>query len=948
MNGRSVSIVALLGGFVVALSCAAASANPPVHLTYDEGEPTLSVNDDSVPFQVDFHGRQSSQISKGSGSECLRGTSNGQGGFLRVVQPLPPAAAIEDLNAAVWIRANRSQVQLHFRVVFPESVDPQTGHAVSALVAGEEYTKPGQWVELNCRATPEAVLEAVRRTRYRYPDQKISETSLYVDAIVFTVAFGPRPGKFEVFVDDLRYGPVVEPRMVATPPKEAEMPAAPAVKPPAEFRLNHLTVEGESFFPIIMPFYAEEEELDLFTATAVNVAWIPDYRDVALIDSLRSAGLWVTATPPHLRQESKAGLGDTAAMTVPFGPDTRPILFWNYSTRRSVDSLGGLIDWVNHVHAADSLFERPALADVTGGTYAFSNHIDMLAVSRHITNTSVGYRHYRDWLRHRRMNAFVSTFFWTWIQVEPDAQASLWREEAGQRPIIIEPTQIRLQLFAALQAGCRGIGYWRTIPFGSGGSGVAERRLTLTRLNMLLGILEPAIATARAPGKPFRFRVAGQRPGSTGLRVRPGYRPISVGGSRPKKTPFARANDEVGTAEAVVMRTDFGPLMLAAWFGEDAHYCPGRLARNNVNIVVPGIEETAPAWLITPTEIRLLPDERVAGGKQISLDRFDQTAVVLFTDDTAIINRLRRSVAEIAPRVAAVSVQLAQLKRARVAATHSQLVSVAPPLPDGNAILRRADQFLAEARSALGRGQYHAARIAADSCLQALRILQHAHWLDAVRPLGSPLTSPHTVSFSTLPDHYELVARLGRSLPPPTGQANILPSGGFDSHKEALDAGWEHMADSAEGISAGADLVATNPHSGRYALELYATPQTAEPPARIVSESAFVTFRSPEIAVKAGTILHISGWVNVIEPVASHRDGATIHDNILGLSSGLRWTKTDGWERFELLREIPAEGVYQLTLALHGTGRVQFDDLRIIPHKSRTSIAAGTAPARGR
>lgn len=946
MMRRNLLLLSMLGSFVLAMASGAVAAEPSVHLDYDQGEPTLFLGDGAVTFEVEFQGRQSAQKSKGAGAECLRGTSGGEGGFLKIVQPLPPAAAIEDLNAAVWIRANRTPVQLHFRLVFPESRDPQSGRPVKALVAGEEYTAPGDWTELHCHASSEAVLEAVRRARYRYPNQQISETNLYVDAVVLTVAFGPRPTSLELFVDDLRYGPVVTPRMVAAPAEEAaEAPAAPSVTPPVEFRLNHLTVEGEPFFPIIMPYYAEEEELDLYVGTAVNVAWIPDYRDLALIDKLRSSGLWVTATPPHLRGGSGEQLDRAEIAAVPFGPDTRPILFWNYSTRRPVDSLGGLIDWVNRVHAADSLFERPALADVIGGTYAFSNHIDMLAVSRHITNTSVGYRHYRDWLRHRRAGAFVNTFFWTWIQVEPDAQSSLWRDNAGRRPIIIEPTQMRLQLFAALQAGCRGIGYWRTIPFGSDGPGIAERRLTLTRLNLELGLLEPALATAGAPSKPFRFRVAGQRPGSAGPRVRPGYQPIAPGGAQPRESPFAKTEDGVGSAEAVVMRTDFGRLMIAAWFGEDAHYCPGRLARNNVEIVVPGIEETAPAWLITPTRIRLLKDERVAGGKQITLDRFDQTAVVLFTDDQSVINRLRRSVAKIAPRVAAVTVQLARLKRARVAATHSQLVSVAPPLPDGNAILRRADQFLAQAQSALGRGRYDDARRAADSCLQALRILQHAHWLDAVRPLGSPLTSPHTVSFSTLPDHYELVARLGRSLPPPTRQASILFSGGFDSHKEALDAGWEHIAESAEGISAGADLVATAPHSGRYALELYASPQGSQPLSQIGSEAAIVTFRSPEIPVAAGTILHISGWVNVIEPVASHRDGATIHDNLLGLSSGLRWTKTEGWERFELLREIPADGVYQLTLALHGTGRVQFDDLRIIAHKSQTAIASGPTAA---
>ena len=939
MGRRLFPIVVLLGLFADARQ--RATASELLHNAYDEGKPTLVLGGDPQTFQILDHQRQTGEKHAGAGAEHLRGTANANGGYVHFVQPLPPAAAIDDVSATLWVRASRPAVQLHLRLVFPESRDPESGRPVTALIAGEQYEQAGHWMQLKCGVPAEAVQDAVRRARYRFPNQKIGETNLYIDAVVLSAAFGPQPTPFELFVDDLHYGPIVTPANVVAPPEPKTETIA--IKPAVEFRLNRLEVEGAPFFPIITPFFAgADENLDLFAGTAVNVAWIPNFRDGELINRLREAGLWITAEPPRIRDEAGELLDRGEAGIVPFGPETRPIIFWNFSTRHPVDSLDQLIDWVNQIHAADTQFDRPSLADVTGAAYAFSNHIDLLAISRHITNTSISYDHYRDWLINRRADAFVNTFFWTWIQTEPAEQASLARAAAGQRPIVIEPAQIRLQVYAALQAGCRGIGYWRTIPFGVDGVGMDERRLTLTRLNLELDILEPLLATAGAPGTPTRFGVAGQRPGSEGTRVRQDYNPVTLTGPEAGLTPFAAPDGSAGSADAVMMRTEFGPLMIAVWFGEGSQFCPGRLARNDVKIIVPGVEETASAWLITPTEIRLLPDSRVAGGKEITLDKFDQTAVVLFTSDVNTINRFRSVIARHAPRVAAVSVELARHKRERVAATHRRLSAVAPPLPDGAAILARADQLLAQAQSALARGDYHAARLAADDTLQALRILQHAHWSDAVRPLESPLTSPHTVSFSTLPDHYELIAKVGRSLMAPSYDANILPSGSFEDNDQALEDGWEHIADTAEGISAGADLVATSPHSGKYALELYATRQP-EYKNRLDAEAAFVTFQSPAIPVEAGTVLHISGWVNVIEPVAPERDGATLHDNLMGLSAGLRWTKTDGWERFELLREVPRDGDFRLTLALHGEGRVQFDDLLIIPHVPHTTIA--TQPA---
>jgi hypothetical protein len=91
--------------------------------------------------------------------------------------------------------------------------------------------------------------------------------------------------------------------------------------------------------------------------------------------------------------------------------------------------------------------------------------------------------------------------------------------------------------------------------------------------------------------------------------------------------------------------------------------------------------------------------------------------------------------------------------------------------------------------------------------------------------------------------------------------------------------------------------------------------------------------------VTAGQVVHVSGWVRVVGEIPTHLDGATLHDSLLGPSGGLRWTRTDGWKPFQMLREVPGDGAFELTLTLHGEGEVHFDDLKVIAHTPRAPLA---------
>ncbi|HEX6985010.1 MAG TPA: hypothetical protein VF170_06515 [Planctomycetaceae bacterium] len=943
MSRSQSRVVALLVVASVSVSVTAVAFAESFVESFDDGETSWRAEHDPQAVVLIGHRRQGHMLREGKGAELYQAQLGPSGGEIRLAHSLTPAVAIEDLRLSVWVKSNRAGLRLCMRLVFPDESAPETGGALTALVVGDRYQRANEWQQLTCAATADAVQDALRRTRYQANGRPLSTEGLYVDQAVLTGEFGPGTGAVEVLTDDLSFGPVISPARtneLLTAGLDVEAPDRPV-----EFRLNHLTVEGEPFFPIMAPFHSEAgETVAEFAATGANVAWIYDWRHDDLLASLRQAGLWATAIPPRPETEDGEVLDAQEAGMLPFGPETRPILFWNLGPRIQEIWLDQLIGWVRQLQAADMTYDRPTLADVTGAEYAFSNHVDMLGASRHITNTAIGYDDYRDWLRSRREEAFLNTFFWTWVQTEPTAQIAAARTAAGHLPIVIEPEQIRLQVYAALQAGCRGIGYWKTAPFQADLPGSEERRLALARLNLELRLLEPLIATGDKPGVPVAFSVAQPKPGSDGRRVRPSYHQITMTGPKAATTPFAPSERPPGKADAVLLKTASGPLLIAVWYGEAAQFCPGQMAKNGAKIVVPGVEETAAAWLITPTGVRHLPEKRVAGGKEITIDKFDQTAAVLFTTDHSMIDRYRRTAAAMAPEAARVTLELAKAKRIRVADVHRKLAELVPSPPDGTAMLRQADKLIAEADAAMTGGDYDGARQSAEDALQMLRGLQRAPWEDAVRQFPSPLASPHAVCFSTLPDHYRLIAKVGRMLMNPPDDANLLPTGDFEDDARMIEEGWRHTAIESASLGASGALVATSPKQGRYALQLWARRKDGAAASAGTANGA-VVFKSPAMPVTAGQVLHISGWVKVVGAIPDHLDGATVHDSLLGPSSGLRWTKTKGWEPFEMLREVPQDGEFELTLTLHGAGEVHFDDLRVVPHTPRTSVAE--QPGRG-
>lgn len=871
---------------------------------------------------------------------------------------LPIAQAAEDLKLKLFVRATGGSVRLGLRVVFPRQADPRApDKQLKTVIYGDSYAKVGSWQELTVGTPLKLLQEQQRLLRAELRPTTLDLRQPVVDRVVLELSLDS--GKTELLIDSLRFGPFVKPSAQGT--VQLVQNTDDTTHWPVGFQLDRLTMDGRPFFPRMLPYHGESPE-DLRDA-GFNVVWIPDAHDVDLQRSLKQSGLWSITTPPQLRGSTGNRLDHESAglLTVPREWDN--VLAWNLGVAVSPDAQRDITQWVSQVQSADRERHRPIMIDVTGGERIYSRHVAMLGSSRHMFNSMTSFKAYRESLEEHRKLARPGTFLFTWLPTEPMPDIALQRQAAGRIPIIIEPEQIFLGAHAALAAGCRGIGFSLSEPLNSKTPGSDERRLAMAQLNLQLELLEeflaggtlveqrqfeitaPTVSTVRKHSVEFRNSAISRADADARLAAH--------------KSSLLREARIRSELEAAVFRNDKGTLLLPIWYENDAQFVPGKLAAPGATIDVASVPDTASAWEVTTTRVESLPSEPIPGGRRVKLRMFDTTAAIIVTSDPNVVAELRRKMETMQAQSARHWIELAKAKLNRVRIADDELTKLGAGQPDAPQLLTHArsliqkaeslfpgdmlDRAIAQSREAgtrrslespqvvTLRRQFDQAARDSQGALQSLRILQKAHWEAATYRLKSPVGSPHTLCFQTLPDHWRLVATLGKS----TARAsdNLLTKGDF----EVLDVptlsrfGWQTNSNRAtNGVSSAVQVLSATGREGR-CLRLIAAPDTNSDPPQVL-DAAPITVVAPPVAVRAGQVLHVSGWVRIASAITGSRDGVTLSDNLTGNSGAWHWNEKREWQSFELLREAWQDGPFQLTITLHGLGDVQFADLKVIAH----------------
>lgn len=928
---------------------------------FEEDQPSWKLRQaDDTLEKKSQHGRltNSKLVFRGQRAEQFVFHATGSPTQLALDHKLPVAQAIDDLKLRLQVRMTGGAARIGLRVVFPKQADPRDpSKQLKTVVYGDTSAKIGSWHELKVGTPAKALQEEKRRLRAELRPATLDLNQPVVDRVVLELSLDS--GKTELLIDELRFGPIVKP--IAQGDIQHTQNSEEVARWPVSFQLDRLSVDGRPFFPRMLPYHGERAE-DLRDA-GFNVLWIPEAGDVALQQSLKRQGIWAIAAPPQLRGSTGNALDHETAGLLPIPREWDNLLAWNLGVAVSPEAQRDVLQWVSQVQSADRERHRPIMIDVTGGERIYSRHASMLGTSRHMFNSTMSFKSYRESLDQHRKLARPGTFLFTWLPTEPMPDVAWQRQAAGRIPIIIEPEQIFLGAHSALAAGCRGLGYSVSESLDAKTPGAAERRLAIAQLNLTLELLEDFLAAGTLiEQRPFEITA----PPSNGIRSHDvAFRNSAISRADKEarlaayKSSLLREARIRSELEAAVFRNDKATLLLPIWYEDDAQFVPGKLAAPGATIDVASVPDTASAWEVTTTRVASLTSEPIPGGRRVRLPTFDMTAAIIVTSDPSVIADLKRKMETMQAQSARNWIELAKAKLNRVRIADDELTKLGAGQPDAPQLLAQArgliqkaeglfpgdtlDRVIAQTREATSRKSRETPDVvqlrrrlddaARDSqaALQSLRILQKAHWETATHRLKSPVGSPHTLCFQTLPDHWRLIATLGKAAT--RASENLLTKGDF----EVLDFptlsrfGWQTVPTTLPtGVRAAVQVLAATGREGR-CLRLVAAPDTNSDPPSIL-DVAPLTLTAPPIAVRAGQVLHVSGWVRIASAVSGSLDGVTLSDNLTGRSGAWHWQEKREWQRFEMLREVYQDGPFVLTMTLHGLGDVQFDDLQVIAH----------------
>ncbi len=914
-------VVCALGSFA---ACSQNSFSAEYADPFESSRTSWEVHSDPTRVQVGHHRRNFDVAHTGEASEHIRLIATDDDTVVRLEHRVDASLVHGDLRASVWVLGSRPGAVLSMHVRLPHQIDPRTEKPLEFELRGEPYTQTERWEQLSVAATEEAVerqLVLWRRRLTSAGEGKVLDTrDARVERLSLVVPISR--GVTELLTDDLAFGPVVRPNgpandlLQATHPRERQ-------ESPIRLGPKQLLVQGRPFFPRFAAY--QGENLDTLRDMGLNVALIERYDEQILIDELERRDIWGMAAPPQATLADEELEGATNVGLMPIPASTERILFWMLGTRIPADELRKVERWIDQIRDADRAFTRPRpiMADVISEERAFSRHVSLIGSSRHCLHTTFSPREYRDYLNYKRLLALPDRFPFTWIQTEPAPPNVATRHPSRDRPIFVEAEQIWMQAWAAISVGHRAIGFWKSTPFDDETPAARERRVAIALLNAQIDLLEPLLATGKVVDNiPVSILSDKQSRGQqAGSRLIPSLR-------RPRQ-PRQIEHPEI---RAAVIESSYGLLVIPNWYQAGAQFQPGDMSAREVSFVVRGVEH-ARAWEVSTTNVRPLDiNQPLPGGTEFRLPLMDQVAFVVISNDLEWEKMLTRRMRKNQQRCARLWVELARVRLDRVRPTHEILQQTArSKVKGGSALLQSASQRLDEAEIQLHEQHFNEARRLSRLSLRLLRRLQRAHWDNAVAGLSSPVSSPHTLCFNTLPDHWRMVASIGRS----AGESNdpLLRSGNFEDFDTVVADGWDvpHITPPEEGDVRTVELLA-DAYEGKYALRLLSRSAATEGVQPVPSSPNIVVF-SPRIPVQGGQIAVISGRLRVQEPITGHPDGLMVYDNIKGTVGALRWhgRPTKGkWQQFRLIREVAHSRDLQLYFELNGDGDVRLDDVRVV------------------
>jgi hypothetical protein len=968
---RFVSILFLIS----ALSWTAAKIGPSraygqTALREDFESPTISWRDNGgdVKYQIETHQRTQQGAHGGAGCEFLRLNAGGNGTQVLLAHEIGQPLIIAELQPSVWVRSDRAGVQLICRVVLPRVRDPRTGDPRTLLIRGSSYSRVGYWDKLRFDELPAMVSREARGLQASLKTE-IDVRESFIDRLMLNVYGGA--GVTQVWIDDLEIAGFVGQRAVAQEiaPTAGRGEVRPVsggfgqpnmglggkrpARPKVELSGAVLLVDGRPFFPRMIEYRGES--LQFLQALGFNTVRMAGPPTPELLEQAAQLSLWLVCPPPL---PSDLGPATAAEPSQQIDPAFDPVLIWDLGQGLTSRELERSRRWADSLRQRDP-HGRPIACDADAELKSYSRLVDVLFTHRFPLGTSFELADYATWLLERPRLARPGSPQWTVIQTQPAAelreQSQLLSSGRPAPPCLTATDQTRLLTYAALSVGIRGLCFQSQSPLDAQDPETRARAMNMELLNLELEWIEPWIAAGNA------------------LAAVPGSDPDVNGG---------------------VLQNDRGRLLLPLWTGRGSQYVPGQSAGNGVSLVVPGVPESINAWEVSPGGLRPLVPHRVTGGVRVTLGEFGLTAMVLLTQDPLAMSYMTQRLGTTGRRAVQLQRDLAAWRLSEVEKTDRKLKEMSHTLKLGPGWLASARTSLQATDQQLAGSDTYAAWQNAGRITRPLRMIERNHFDEATKGLGSPVTSPHTVGFATLPDHWDLIVRSSSWQLP----RNELAEGRMDDLQRMLGAGWRNFEHPLNGVVATTELSTDAPHRGRYCLRLAAGGvDQATVPGLIETPPVWIT--TPPMNVESGEVVRIHGFIRVRRAIVGSLDGVMIVDSLSGEPGALRFgvqylirapvvvrnssspppsatpttnsmkkkqgqpsapmaAKTpliqaqhmnQGWQEFTLYRAAPQAGQLTVTVALTGLGECWLDDVtieRMVRASSGPALIAPTTSSR--
>lgn len=797
------------------------------------------------------------------------------GESLRLAHSIGASPVLDESRVTVRLRTNRPGVQVAARVVLPRSSRGNGDPPQTLVVRGTSDDAPGGWRDLELRDLPQLVARQARlmRTSSEVP---IDERGAFLDRVILIVPGGP--GTTELAIDKLTVEGIVAKREEAGSPLGPRFPKNTSGTETDNQPLRYVRISGAQILVDDRPFFPRlvqhnGEDFEFLAKCGFNGVLLRETPTYEQLDATAKLGLHIVAPPPSQPLEK----GDASAWN--------PILTWNLGQRLAVTQLDALTAQAQTLRRSDTLLGRPLLVEPSDSLARFSRVVDVLLIGRrpslHDLQLSDWRRDIQSSIRAARPGTPL------WLRIDLDHSAELARQVGVLAPHAADawlaPQQIAGQAFAAVDSGARGICFMSRRSLSSADSTNLQMLAACELLNRELQLIEP-------------WLVAGM---NTGV-----------------------ANCTDASREALVMQRERVRLVAL-------RRLPGRigaeetlLQKASPTITVPGVPESAGAYVLTPGGMRKVMQQRVAGGVRVPLDDVPVGAYLVLTDDGAAVTALMRSSARGAQRAAQVARYLAVEELRQAEQIGGQLAQS----PDAQRAAKRATEA---AKAAIGRAD---AALATSNPEAAYRHLLAAR--DPLADLANQLlrmpsaspalsSSPLAGSLPRLVDQWKLQWALD-SL---SQGENLLYGGDCEELAAMKGYGWTHTQYPVPNIKSSVELTSSDPQQGQRALRMLAAATTGAATTES-ADSATVWIASPEVPIIPGQTVEIAGWVRVPQHQVCH---LTITDSLGGDELALDVNQTPAWQAFRMIRTAVEANSVQVRFALYGCGEALVDGVMIRP-----------------